>query len=64
MDLVSLGTWMKRNAGSRKAATQNNPVAWNNLGTLFLSKGEKEKAKECYRKAVELGFTMAEPLAK
>jgi len=48
----------------RKAAEQNNPLAWNNLGTLLLSRGENDKAKECYRKAVELGFSMAEPLAK
>ena len=48
----------------RKAAAQNNPVAWNNLGTLLLGKGEDEKAKACYRKAVELGFTMAAPLAE
>jgi len=48
----------------RKAAEQNNAVAWNNLGTLLLDKGETEKAKGCYRKAVELGFTMAAPLAQ
>jgi TPR repeat protein len=48
----------------RKAAEQNNAVAWNNLGTLLLQKGKSEKAKECYRRAVELGFTMAAPLAQ
>jgi TPR repeat protein len=48
----------------RKAAEQNNAVAWNNLGTLLLGKGETEKAKGCYGKAVELGFTMAAPLAQ
>jgi len=48
----------------RKAAEQNNAVAWNNLGTLLLHKGETENAKECYRRAVELGFTMAAPLAE
>jgi TPR repeat protein len=42
-----------------KAAEQNNPVAWNNLGTFWATRGEKEKAKMCYRRAVELGFTMA-----
>jgi TPR repeat protein len=47
-----------------KAAEQSNAVAWNNLGTLLLGKGETEKAKACYRKAVELGFTMAAPLAQ
>ena len=48
----------------RKAASQNNPVAWNNLGTMLLGKGEYQSAKECYRKAVELGFTMAAPMAE
>lgn len=48
----------------RKAAEQNNPVAWKNLGTLLLQKGEPEKAKECYHRAVELGFTMAALLAQ
>jgi hypothetical protein len=48
----------------RKAAEQNNPVAWNNLGTLLLGRGKDEKAKACYCKAVELGFTMANPLAQ
>ena len=48
----------------RKAAEQNNPVAWNNLGTLLLGKGQTDRAKECYRKAVELGFIMAAPLAQ
>src|SRR5438874_2487953 len=36
-----------------KAAEQNNPVAWNNLGSLSLARGEKEQAKRCYQKAVE-----------
>jgi hypothetical protein len=48
----------------RKAAEQNNPVAWNNLGTHLLRKGENGNAKKCYQQAVELGFTMAVPLAK
>jgi len=48
----------------RKAAEQSNAVAWNNLGTLLLGKGDNEEAKACYRKAVELGFTMAAPLAQ
>jgi TPR repeat protein len=48
----------------RKAAEQNNAVAWNNLGTLLRHKGEAENAKQCYRKAVELGFTMAAPLSE
>jgi uncharacterized protein len=57
-DLDEAESWL------RKAAAQNNPVAWNNLGTLLLSKGENEKAKECYGRAMELGFSMAAPLAK
>lgn len=48
----------------REAAEQNNPVAWNNLGTLLLRKGENEQAKNCYQRAVELGFTPATLLAK
>jgi hypothetical protein len=48
----------------RKAAQQINAVAWNNLGTLLLGKGETDKAKGYYRKAVKLGFTMAAPLAQ
>jgi hypothetical protein len=35
-----------------------------NLGTLLLGKGQPDEAKECYRKAVELGFVMAAPLAR
>ena len=57
-DVLEAERWL------RKAAEQNNAVAWNNLGTLLLGKGENEKAKACYRKAVELGFTMAAPLAQ
>jgi TPR repeat protein len=48
----------------RKAAEQNNALAWNNLGTLLLGKGQPDEAKECYRKAVELGFVMSAPLAR
>jgi len=57
-DLTQAERWLQ------KAADQNSPVAWNNLGTFWLGRGEQEKAKHCYRKAVELGFTMAAPLAK
>jgi TPR repeat protein len=57
-DLVEAERWLL------KAAEQNNPVAWNNLGTFWLGRGELEKAKLCYRRAVELGFTMASPLAE
>jgi len=58
VDLGEAERWL------REAAEQNNPVAWNNLGTVLLGKGENEEAKKCYRRAVELGFTMAAPLAK
>jgi hypothetical protein len=27
-------------------------------------KGEKDEAKRCYQEAVDLGFTMATPIAK
>jgi uncharacterized protein len=58
MDLDEAERWL------RKAAQQDNAVAWNNLGTLLLSKGDHEQAKNCYQQAVELGFIMAAPLAK
>ena len=48
----------------RKATEQDNPVAWNNLGTFWAGRREWEKSKQCYRRAVELGFVMAAPLAK
>ena len=38
-----------------KAAEQNHALAWNNLGTLLHGKDE-ERSRECYRRAVELGF--------
>jgi TPR repeat protein len=47
-----------------KAAEQNNPVAWNNLGTLWKTRGEDEKSNRCYQKATELGFVAATHLAK
>jgi TPR repeat protein len=49
-----------------KAAAQNNPVAWNNLGTLY-ALGFPElrhrwgDAQKCYENAKELGSTVAEP---
>jgi TPR repeat protein len=58
LDLQEAERWL------RKAADQNNPVAWNNLGTFWSGRGELEKATLCYRRAVELGFTMAAHLAK
>lgn len=57
-DLEAAERWL------RKAAEQRNAVAWNNLGTLLLHKGETQNAKECYRRAMELGFTMAAPLTE
>ena len=57
-DLEAAEQWL------RKAAEQGNAVAWNNLGTLLLHRGETEAAKQCYRRAVELGFTMAAHLAE
>jgi TPR repeat protein len=47
----------------REATLQNNAIAWNNLGTLLVSRCNKVEAKQCYQKAVELGFIMAIPLA-
>jgi TPR repeat protein len=49
-----------------KAAAQNNPVAWNNLGTLYALKLPELKhrwsdAMKCYEKAKELGLNVAEP---
>jgi len=55
-DLTEAERWL------RKAAEQNNPVAWNTLGTLLLNKGETENAEECYRRAAELAFTISAPL--
>jgi len=46
-----------------KAALQNNPVAWNNLGTLY-SSYDAQKSKQWYKRAVELGFMSAAHLAK
>jgi len=49
-----------------KAAEQNNPVAWNNLGTLYAShlpelRHHWNDAMECYLRAKELGLNVAEP---
>ncbi|SRR5713101_3595949 len=60
-DIVEAERWLLR------AAEQNNPVAWNNLGSLYLGcEGEcvpenKEKARQCYLRAKELGFNCAHP---
>jgi TPR repeat protein len=49
-----------------KAAEQNNPVAWNNLGTLYASQFTEMRhrwndACKCYQKAKELGLNVADP---
>jgi uncharacterized protein len=49
-----------------KAAAQKNPVAWNNLGTLYASQLPELRhrwndACKCYQKAKELGLNVAEP---
>jgi TPR repeat protein len=47
--------------GLLKATQHDNPVAWNNLGSLYITMGEKEKAHRCYERAKELGFNVAHP---
>jgi TPR repeat protein len=44
-----------------KAANQDNPVAWNNLGTLYLGVGKTEDARRCYARAAALGLDVAKP---
>jgi|ERR1700730_1508926 len=49
-----------------KAAEQGNPVAWNNLGSLYASKCPElehhwSDATKCHKRAKELGFDRAEP---
>jgi len=44
-----------------RAAEQHNPVAWNNLGTLYSDVGNVEKARQCYQRAKDLGFNCAHP---
>jgi protein O-mannosyl-transferase len=36
------------------AVTENNPVAYNNLGLCLLEKGKTDEAIECYQKALQL----------
>jgi Tfp pilus assembly protein PilF len=62
-DSVRPEMYRKRSDGFAKLPNKTTRLR-NNLGTLLLGKGETEKAKACYRKAVELGFTMAAPLAQ
>jgi TPR repeat protein len=59
-DLTEAEHWLLR------AAEQNSPVAWNNLGTLYATGGAglvggPERARECYERAKELGFNCAAP---
>jgi TPR repeat protein len=59
-DLAAAEAWLL------KAAQQDSPVAWNNLGSLYVTGGTglvggPERAQECYLRAKELGFNCAEP---
>jgi hypothetical protein len=54
----------KANVGFVELRSKTTPVAWNNLGTLFILRGDPENRKEYYRKVVELGFTPTTGLAK
>jgi TPR repeat protein len=61
-DLAEAERWLL------KAAEQDNPVAWNNLGTLYTMGGARlvggpERAYDCYQRAKELGFDCAKPLS-
>lgn len=49
-----------------EAAAQNNPVAWNNLGSLYASmlpelKDRWANAQRCWERAKDLGLKVAEP---
>lgn len=49
-----------------KAAAQDDPVAWNNLGTMYAVKHPElahrwDEASKCYQKAAKLGFNLAWP---
>ena len=39
-----------------KAAEQDNPVAWNNLGTYYAQEGHKRIAHQCFERAKQLGL--------
>jgi TPR repeat protein len=59
-DALEAERWLLR------AAERGNPVAWNNLGSLFASKVPElmhrwGAAQECYEKAKQLGLNVAEP---
>jgi len=60
-DVLEAEKWLLR------AAENNNPVAWNNLGSLYASKVPELRhrwnaAQECYEKARQLGLSVAEPM--
>jgi TPR repeat protein len=64
--LLEVGLGVQRNGAEaelwyRKAADQGNPVAWNNLGTFYATQGDRQRARECYLRAKELGFNCAHP---
>lgn len=63
MSLAAALDWYQR------AAQQGHSIAWNNMGTLYLSGTEGmapdvEKAKQCYEKSRALGFEHACRLEK
>jgi TPR repeat protein len=60
LDLAKAEEWLL------KATVQNDALAWNNLGTLYIVAGGalphgEGKSRECYLRAKELGFDCAEP---
>jgi FOG: TPR repeat, SEL1 subfamily len=59
-DVLEAERWLLR------AAERGNPVAWNNLGSLYASKVPElmhrwDAAQECYEKAKQLALNVAEP---
>lgn len=69
--LYQTGLGVERNALKAehwllKAAAQNDPVAWNNLGSLYALRLPELKdrwgnAQKCWERAKELGVKVAEP---
>jgi|SRR5579862_481810 len=59
-DLLEAERWLLM------AAERGNPVAWNNLGSLYAARAPElmhrwGEAQECYEKAKQLGLNIAEP---
>jgi TPR repeat protein len=59
-DFVEAERWLL------KAAEQDSALAWNNLGSLYATCDSdlchsRERIKECYLRAKELGFNRAQP---